>query len=96
MVSVDEEEEKCNEGEVVGSVASLDVKRLGGEEVKMKQMKADELGVLVRWTTESRLGYAPVKEEERRRYSGGWSSRGGRTNVKLSVKHVCVHVFTSC
>ena len=25
--------EKCNEGEVVGSVASLDVKRLGGEEV---------------------------------------------------------------
>jgi len=56
----DEEKEKCNEGEVVGSVASLDVKRLGGEEVKMKQLKADELGVLVRWTTESRLGYAPV------------------------------------
>ena len=29
----EEEKEKCNEGEVVGSVASLDVKRLGGEEV---------------------------------------------------------------
>ena len=25
-----------------------------GEEVKMKQMKAEELGVLVRWTTETR------------------------------------------
>ena len=50
----EEEKEKCNEGEVVGSVALLDVKRLGGEEVKMKEMKADELGVLVRWTTESR------------------------------------------
>jgi len=38
-------------------------------------------------------------EEDRaswRCYSGGWSSRGGRTNVKLSVKHVCVHVFTAC
>jgi len=50
----EEEKEKCNEGEVVGSVALLDVKRLGGEEVKLKQIKAEELGVLVRWTTESR------------------------------------------
>ena len=50
----EKEKEKCSEGEVVGSVALLDLKRLGGEEVKLKQMKADELGVLVRWTTESR------------------------------------------
>ena len=54
MKEEEKEKEKCSEGEVVGSVALLDLKRLGGEEVKLKQMKADELGVLVRWTTESR------------------------------------------
>ena len=54
MKEEEKEKEKFSEGEVVGSVALLDLKRLGGEEVKLKQMKADELGVLVRWTTESR------------------------------------------
>ena len=70
-----------------------------------------ELGMLLRWTKfagwrrqfEARVRASEGEEEEEEEnraswscYSGGRSSRGGRTNVKLSVKHVCVHVFTAC